>query len=125
MKIYAGRTFFRSTSQQSKNHLHVVLTEPEGDPPQVVIVNLTSAQTWSDQTVVLDEGEHPFVKHRTVVNFSDAQLDNSSTVKGLVETGIGEFREDLSEALLSKIQQGLLDSPRTPRWLKGHCKDRF
>ena len=52
---------FLSASQKAKNHLWVVLSDPIGNPAQVVLVSLSTLREGADTTVVISPGEHPFV----------------------------------------------------------------
>jgi len=118
--IYAGRTLFLTAG----GHLWVVVTEPVGDPTQVVIVNLTTARGGSDSTVILEPGEHPFVSRPTSVRYSDARLANVTTLQALAG-GPGDTHQDFATEVLGRIRQGLLDSPFTPEWLKGFCRGQW
>ncbi len=48
-------------------HLWIVITEPTGNPPVVIIVNITTLQQGAEQTVILQRVDHPFIRHESVV----------------------------------------------------------
>lgn len=79
---------------------------------------LTSKKPTSDTTVVLSPDDHDFIKHPTVVSFADAKIHSTENIlKRAEERDIEprcKFRSDTVEA----IQQGLMDSPFTPRDIK-------
>ena len=77
MAVSCGETFFLSGTHDTEPHLWIVLTDPEGNPGEVVVVNLTSQRPGSDATVVLQRGDHPFVRHDTVVYYGDARMDTA------------------------------------------------
>ena len=124
MKVRAGRTLFISNSQRAPNHLWIVITDPTGDPPQVVIVSFTTRRAGADPTVIVRPGEHPFVVRETVIHYTDSRLVRVEQLQALVENGIPTFHEDCSEALLARIQGGVLASPFTPHFIKGYCAGR-
>ena len=68
--IKAGICLHLKSTDNQERHLWVVLTDPDGDPPRVAIVNLTTPKSGiqEDETVVLEVGDHSFVKHKTIVN---------------------------------------------------------
>lgn len=107
-----GSAFFKS------NHLWVVITEPFDSPPKVIIVNLTTKRLGSDETVILDIGEHNFIKHLTVISYSDAVMYPIDHIVNCVNGGSFKQSDSFSLEVLTKIQQGLLDSPHTPKKLK-------
>jgi hypothetical protein len=73
-EIYPGTSILLPKPSGDVRHLWIVLTEPEGSPPQVVIVNLTKNKPRADATCILMPGEHEFVKVETVVHYGDARL---------------------------------------------------
>jgi hypothetical protein len=103
----------------------VVVTEPDGDPPQSVIVSLTTRRTGSDATVVLVPGEHPFVIRETVVFYADARLVHVNQLEQLIAAGVTTRHADCSAELLRRIQAGLSASPMTPEFIKGYCAARL
>ncbi|MEH2262386.1 hypothetical protein [Nostoc sp.] len=125
LKIYAGRTFHLPTPPAMKPHLWVAMTEPDGTPEETVIVNLTTRHPNSDTTVILDSGDHRFIKHETVVNYADALFTKIVSVQNAIKNGLSSFDDDCSSALLERIQIGLLQSPFTPKKIKSHCKKCF
>lgn len=106
-------------------HLFIVLTAPEGEPPVVVMVNITTRRPTSDATVILTPGDHSFVKHESVIAFEHASLFEVSKLEsGLVSGALTKY-PDISESLFSAVKQGLLSSPRTPQNIKEYCSSRF
>ena len=71
MKIEPGLCYLPPVGPREKKHLHVVLTYPN-DEDQVLVVSLTSLKSKSDTTVVLQAGDHPFIRHDTVVEYRKA-----------------------------------------------------
>jgi len=111
-----------SSYGESTPHLYVVVTPPDGNPPQVVIVNLTSKRRHSDTTVVLRPTHHPFLDRETVVNFNKARIVRVETLMHRIEDGIAEAREAFSEDVLKVIQKGVLQSKRTPLHIQKYCR---
>lgn len=104
-------------------HLHVVLTEPDGEPPTVLVVNVSSKRKNSDQTTVLTSGEHSFLtKAESVVRYDQAKFLNHQPLIKAVEDGVLSVYEDVTDELFEKIRQGILSSPETPLAVKGYCE---
>ena len=106
-------------------HRWIVLTEPDGDPPQVVVVNLTSRSPDSDTTVVLNVGDHPFVKRETVVYYADARFMEARAIEAYANTPGNRFHADCSVALLQQLRDGLRKSRFTPKKIKAYCSHHF
>jgi hypothetical protein len=123
--VYSGRCLVWPHEEGAQPHLWIALTDPAGDPPQVVVVNLTSRRPNSDTTVVLQIGDHRFIKRETVVSYADARLVDSDVLETYAKTPGNRFDDDCSEALLRQIREGLLNSRFTPRKIKAYCAARF
>ena len=124
-EIYPGTCILLPKPSGDIRHLWIVLTEPEGDPPQVVIVNLTKQKNGADQTCVLQPGDHEFVKTETIVHYGDARLAPAEPLRTIAKMPGYDFHEDCSHQLLERVRKGLFDSPYTPKKIKTYCKDRF
>ena len=123
--IYAGRSIVLPKTSGATPHLWIVLTEPEGYPPEVVIVNLTTRKPDSDTTLTLNAGDHPFIEHETVVYYADARLAKAGGIEQIVKYAGYGFHDDCSSDLLKRVRRGLLDSRYTPKKIKEYCKSRF
>src|SRR5690242_7488672 len=114
--LKCGDTFLLPKSAYHIEHLWIVLTEPEPITQLAVCVNVTSKTRYCDTTVVLKPGCHTFIKHESVINYSDARQMDIGKVYQVVTTknpqsfAFGIY-DSCSEALLSTIQAGLLKSP--------------
>ena len=125
-QICAGTCLLLSKpNRYAIEHLWIVVTEPDGNPQQVVMVNLTSERAGSDSTVTLSPGDHSFITKKTVVNYSDARLVETGNLIALVALNREAKKDDCNAALLARIQQGMLVSEFTPNKIKSYCQPRF
>ncbi len=108
------------------SHLWIVLSDPSAFPEQVVIVNVTSHRADKDQACILDVGDHPFIKHKSCIEYRRAkvlpaeqlitllgdrveQLDTCNTeLLGRIRDGIPESRMELDTVAILDAQ-GLVD----------------
>jgi len=117
-----GDTILFSLFGESKRHLRVVVTPPDGDPPQVVVVGFTTKRRLSDTTVVLSSRHHPFFDRETVANYAYASIHSVEGLMQRIEDGVAEAHEPFREDDLKLIQQGILQSRRTPRDIQRYCR---
>ena len=68
-------------------HLWVVITDPDDDDGRCVIVSVTTLRHGVDQTVFLSPGDHPFIRHRSVIYYIDARMVSAQKIDA--EAGIG------------------------------------
>ncbi|MEK7486771.1 MAG: hypothetical protein AABZ60_20805 [Planctomycetota bacterium] len=67
-KFHHGTAFLLPHNISAIEHLWIVLTEPSPIKNEVIIVNVTSLRSYSDKTVILNEGDHPFIHHPSVIS---------------------------------------------------------
>jgi hypothetical protein len=118
-----GDSFLLPKPGQEVSHLWVLVTPPDADG-DAVMVNLTTQRPHSDTTVVLQPGDHPFIRHSTVVNYSDARLVNTPQLDAAINAGICRQLDPVTPAVLNQIQAGLPLSPFTPNKIKAEYRRR-
>jgi hypothetical protein len=113
-----GDTFMLPKPGGAKEHLWALVTAPDPQTGEAIMVNLTTQRPHSDTTTVLRPGEHPFVVRPTVVFYADARLVPVSLLEDGLRRGIARNHEPLSAEILRRIQAGLQASPFTPEKIK-------
>jgi hypothetical protein len=123
--IQAGRTIYRKpgpgAGEYEKPHLWLVLTNADGNGEVVAVMVQTKAM-FTDPTLILTKGDHPFIQHDSSVHYSTARRFRVSAILGELRSGRSHLRADLSSKLLRKAQGALLSSPFTTIALKNYCK---
>jgi hypothetical protein len=103
-------------------HLWIIVTEPAPDSHRCVIVSVTTLRYNKDQTVTLGPGDHPFVRHPSVVFYADAQIVDVRQLRADVIARVAEAREACSSDLLKLVQAGVSASPFTPKKVLTFCR---
>ncbi len=116
--LHLGDTVLIPKPGQEKSHLWVLVTGADPQTGEVIIVNFTTQRPHSDNTVVIQPGEHRFVDRPTVVFYPDARFTKLALLEAAVSQGIATQHDPLGPALLKRIQAGLQASPRTPTKIK-------
>lgn len=93
-----------------EGHLWIVVSDPVADG-SVAMVNLTSHKPPCDETCILNPGDHPFVRHKTIVKYCWATMVTPQ--KQVEVTRRFPARAPVGGALLAKIQRGALTSEAT------------
>jgi hypothetical protein len=118
-----GESLFLKKIGATKDHLYIIITEPMGVPPETVIVNITTKQADSDTTVILSVGDHPYLKHDSVISYADATKAPAEKLEDAVNCGFFDSSNKFEESIVKKIQEGLLKSKRTPKDIKKYCRE--
>ena len=123
--IRAGSTLLLGEPPLYKPHLWFVLTDPQGDPSRVVAVMLRTVARFTDPTLILHAGDHPFIRHDSAVHYSSARWLAVRALLAAMQVGNCHLKEDTSAALLTQVRAGLLESPFTVNALRDQCKKLF
>jgi hypothetical protein len=121
----AGRAFVLAGGPVGKPHLFFVLTDPDPKTKKVIVVMLVTAKRYTDKTVSLVVGDHPWVRHDSDVEFGTARPMPLSKLAQALRRADLHLQEDLSAPILEKIRQGLLTSSRTIHDVKEYCRPIF
>lgn len=99
-----------------RKHLFIVLTDPvivTGYPVRhSLLVGISTVQTGMphDPACLLHAGDHPFIRHRSYVNYRFAKILASQSLVNGVRTGVLVPKELLDGAIFARVCRGLLDS---------------
>lgn len=119
--LVCGCTFLAGEDEDEKLHLRVVATPPT-QINEVVVVSITTRRRLSEALVLLKPGDHPFVRHESVVAYRYAEITTISLIEQAILNGKAKLREPISGELLKRIQEGLLDSDFTPNGVRHFAK---
>lgn len=106
----AGETFHAQSPSSTRPHLYVAITDPDSEG-NIVLVNLTSQSQLKDQSCILNVGDHPFIKHETVINYADAVIAKEEAILAGARGGVIQYDPiPVTQHALERIQQGALTS---------------
>lgn len=108
--IRGGDTFLRRSP--TKKHLWVVISYPELCPRDpVVIVSLVSCSPYTEQTCILNPGDHPFIKHGTAVYYRAVQTYSIGRIRNIIASDDVDSLAPMEPDVLARIRGGALQSP--------------
>lgn len=109
-----GDTFLLMGGRVATPHLWVVLWGPAGEDDAFLTVMLTTDRGYTDQTCILDVGDHPFIRHRTSVDYKVCSRWRGAKIDELVKTGVAKPRDRMDAAVLERIRAGFFKAGRLP-----------
>lgn len=95
-------------------HVWMIISDPARDPSKDPIANFTTWEPHLDQACVVEANEHPFVVHRTVINYPRARVVTDAQLEALRAAGRIDFVDPLSPALRAKVRERAMDSLTLP-----------
>ncbi len=119
--VRAGSTLYLSEFPGAKAHLWLVLTDPHGNPPEIVAVMVRTPKTFTDETCILNVGDHPFIEHKSSVHYSTAQRFRVAAILKRAKDGHCDLREDMPRKLLARVRSGLRESVYTVNAVRDYC----
>jgi hypothetical protein len=123
--IRAGASFLISGGRVGKPHLWLVLTDPEPPTGKVVIAMVVTSRPHTDKTVTLNPGDHQFIVRESNVAYGEAYFRTSDQLTSAIQAGRCELQPDMSDELLTRVREGLLESPFTIHAVADYCRERF
>jgi len=107
---------FLIQDRSSVKHLYIIITDPN-EHGQVLVVNITSYKGTriEDNSCLLKNGCHSFIKHDSVVNYSQTVCTTIEKIENAMKR-FGERRikkmQPISDHVLNAIQSGARISGR-------------
>lgn len=116
-----GSTFI-NLNPGSPDHLWIVIS-PEMEDGSNIIVNLSDAENSFDDTCLVEAGEHPFVRMRSAVMYNLSRIFTLVVQETMSRNNWLQPQENVSAALLKKIQDGAFKSEYTPQKVQKLLQD--
>ncbi len=106
-----GDTFLRTDSDK---HLWIVLSDPEKDSDNVLLVNMTSWTATKESACILNRGDHPWIRHKTCINYDDFDtvVTTLTDLQNAKDAGAVIVQKPLSKAVLRRVLEGATASER-------------
>jgi hypothetical protein len=114
--LSCGDTFLTGDGDEDNYHLWVVITSPIAG--EVITVCIVTANKRFERLVELKPGDHPFIKHNSVIGFGFSKIREVGDIEAAFKLGVAKQRESVSPELLAKIRNGLRDSDFTPNGVR-------
>ena len=97
------------------DHPRIVISDPELNPDQVVLVNITGFEgEYRDHLCVLEVGEHKWLKKKTCISYKDASVVKQADIDKLLKNGGLMLLDPVSDEVLGKILSGAEASDDLP-----------
>lgn len=119
--LSCGDTFLTGDGDEDNFHLWVIVTP--ANQGEVITVCVVTAHKRSERLVVLNQGDHPFVQHESVIAFRHSRIRSVSDIEELLHAGTAKRRDPVSPQLLARIQAGLVDSDFTPNGVRAYFRE--
>ena len=98
----AGYTFLLT---QVDDHLWVILSDPNQDPREILVVSITTWREGKDPACMIEREEHPFVTHRSCLTYIEARVLSRDSFYTLKDGGYLKLQEPVSNELLGRMRE--------------------
>ncbi len=89
------------------DHLWRIISDPQKDAGQVVMVRFLPFREGVEETLIVQSGDHPFVKHDTCVDYAVALIVTGAQLEALKASKRLKPKPDLSPKLLADIREAV------------------
>ena len=118
--LNCGDTFLTGDEDDETLHLWIVLTPPtEGE---FVVASVTTRRRKSETLVILRVGDHPFIRHDSVISYAHSKIMTVEAIEIAILNGAAKIREPVTEAILRRVRAGLVDSDFTPNGVRHYYR---
>ena len=102
-------------SDPNKKHLFICLTDAFGSERETLIVSVSTLRAGipADETCNLFGGDHPFIKHKSFVDYRNARIIAADKLVKGVNQGLFIAMDALETSAFSRICYGLTQSSFT------------
>jgi hypothetical protein len=115
--LNVGDVFLLTTPPNDK-HLFVIIAPAQNG--KYLCVNVTSKRDNSDTSCILQQSDHPFVRHDSVINYKKAREVDPALIQNQINRGNCQKYQPVSSKVLNRIQQGGLSSTRLKNKYKNY-----
>jgi hypothetical protein len=105
--VKIGDTFLRADSDR---HLWVVLSDPEKDPENVLLVNMTTWNATKERACILHTGDHPWITHETCINYGDAVVTTLAKLLSAKDGGALRLHQAFAAIVVRRMLDGAAQS---------------
>lgn len=107
-----GDAFLLPIPKPDDHHLFFVVS-PVSDGEALMVNVITVRPSVTDRTVVLEPGDHPFIRKPSAVNYDQAFVSKVSRISAAIRAGDRRVlrQPPISLKLVEKIQRGFYGSP--------------
>lgn len=105
-------------------HLFVVLTSPQGEDGELLIVNISSIHEgiFHDPSCILDKDDHDFVKHPSYVVYRKAEIVPARALLDAVQRGdnipCGTVTDEVYARICEGLRRSRFTSPKVARFFE-------
>ena len=101
----------------SGRHLYVVLSLPIEPQNQILVVTISTYESYKDQTTVLTNRDHPMISHESVIMYDRIRMVAMQRIESLIQKKKIVIHQPFSPEVLKRILHGAAKSRK--------IKDRF
>lgn len=103
------------------DHLFIAIFDIKeiGGIQKVLLVPVVTQFPKCEMTCPLTRGDHPFIKHESIIAFNHCRIEQLEHIVNCLESGLYRIKyPPVSDSLLLRIQCSYTKSNRVPKYIK-------
>lgn len=106
-----GDCFFNRAAPGLPSHPWIILSDPNDDPDNVLIVNVTDFENHHDHSCVLGPDDHPGVfTKQSCINYRDAKITSLALLVKATSDGLLYPKDAVPIETLDKVIEGAVET---------------
>jgi len=101
-----GDCFINEPAHDLPRHLWIIISDPDVDPGNILIVNVTSWRDFHDQACVLNPGDHERIHEKSCVNYPAAKVTSAAVLQDAFDKRLVHAQPPCRQDILNRILQG-------------------
>ena len=101
-----GDCFVNKPGRNTPSHLWIVLSDPNADPDNVLIVNLTDADKHHDDSCIMTNADHAWLDKESVVAYQWSKITSVVDLANIDGRGLLDHKHPLSSGALQRVLDG-------------------
>ncbi len=123
MNLKPGFTF-QFADKEIDNHLWVLISKVPAEDGRVMVVNFSTWNETSDNSCILEMGDHTFIQHKTCVMYEYARLYALEALERAVDNHDLVAFDPIDQDLLFRVWDGAFATRRMPLKCKQFLEDQ-
>jgi hypothetical protein len=105
----AGDAFFIK-DRSVDTHLWVIISDTEKDPDRVVMVSITTYESYKEDVCLLNVGDHPRITHESCVFYKETRMTTLERLLACRDQGSFSIQPPVADEVLTRIRDGVSKS---------------
>ena len=108
--MVSGDVFIPCDDSIQNPHIHIVISDSDVDPNNLLIISVTTLKVGREQSCILEPIDHPFIQHSSIINYGEAKIVSADDLSWNIKLNKIEQLKPIDANVLNRIRKGAENS---------------